>query len=81
MRIHCQRYQAGSTPKMPCAHGFAWEFRSHYTDTDGRRKLEVADHRRRGLEDEAETRRGMAEEQAGFRLSHLRRGEQNFGYS
>ncbi len=41
MKIHRQRYQTGSVRKVPRAHGFAWEFRYYYTDTEGKRKLKV----------------------------------------
>jgi hypothetical protein len=41
MKIHRQRYHTGSVGKIPRAHGFAWEFRYHYTDPDGQRKLKV----------------------------------------
>ena len=41
MKIHRQRYQTGSVRKLPRDHGLAWEFRSYYTDTEGKRKLKV----------------------------------------
>lgn len=41
MKIHRQRYKTGSVRKVPRAHGFAWEFRSYYTNTNGKRKLKV----------------------------------------
>ncbi|MGA2169731.1 MAG: hypothetical protein ABSG62_16120 [Terracidiphilus sp.] len=41
MKIHRQRYQTGTVREVPRAHGFAREFRYHYTDTNGQRKLKV----------------------------------------
>jgi len=36
-----QRYQAGSVRKVPRAHGFAWEFRYYFTDSEGKRREKV----------------------------------------
>ena len=41
MEFKRQRYQAGSVRKVPRAHGFAWEFRYYFTDSEGKRREKV----------------------------------------
>jgi len=41
MKFKRDRYQHGSIRKVPCAKGFAWEFRYYHTAPDGIRKLKT----------------------------------------
>lgn len=59
MRLSRQRHKKGSVRKVPRAHGFAWAFRYHYTDDDGKYREKVPTPGSAAYETEFDVREAM----------------------